>query len=280
MKPPVVGFAGMTHLGLVSASAVAACGFQTRCFDPDRGLIERLVQQDWPVLEPGLDELIRGNGARQTFTSARDDLSSCDVVYVAPDVPTDDHGRGDVSGLTALVRDVAGAMNPGAVLVILSQVPPGYTRAIGAWPRGRLYYQVETLVFVQAVEQAGPHHRRLGRAGSAALLALSRGARRIRMSDPADALRKRGAGEDIHQLLPRRVGKRRQYFGGVVRKNRRRLGGDRAGTKARSAHRRLRLSCPGSRHRGGQSRTRSCHRSASVRGLWNRSGADFRLAAQ
>lgn len=171
MKPPVVGFAGMTHLGLVSASAVAARGFQTRCFDPDRGLIERLVQQDWPVLEPGLDELIRGNGARQTFTSARDDLSSCDVVYVAPDVPTDDHGRGDVSGLTALIRDVAGAMNPGAVLVILSQVPPGYTRAIGAWPRERLYYQVETLVFGQAVERAlKPERTIVGSADPAAPL--------------------------------------------------------------------------------------------------------------
>src|SRR5262245_46643182 len=171
MKPPVVGFAGMTHLGLVSASAVAARGFQTRCFDPDRGLIDRLVQQDWPVLEPGLDELIRGNGARQTFTGARDDLRSCDVVYVAPDVPTDDHGRGDVSGLTALIRDVAGAMNPGAVLVILSQVPPGYTRAIGAWPRERLYYQVETLVFGQAVERAlKPERTIVGSADPAAPL--------------------------------------------------------------------------------------------------------------
>src|SRR5215831_19514306 len=171
MKPPVVGFAGMTHLGLVSASAVAARGFQTRCFDPDRGLIERLVQQDWPVLEPGLDELIRGNGARQTFTSARDDLSSCDVVYVAPDVPTDDHGRGDVSGLTALIRDVAGAMNPDAVLVILSQVPPGYTRTIGTWPLERLYYQVETLVFGQAVERAlKPERTIVGSADPAAPL--------------------------------------------------------------------------------------------------------------
>src|SRR5262249_61096139 len=76
MKPPVVGFAGMTHLGLVSASAVAARGFQTRCFDPDRGLIERLVQQGWPVLEAGLDELIRGNGARQTFPTAAHGLSN------------------------------------------------------------------------------------------------------------------------------------------------------------------------------------------------------------
>jgi UDPglucose 6-dehydrogenase len=154
MTPPVVGFAGMTHLGLVSASAVAARGFETICFDADRAAIRGLAQQDWPVLEPGLDELIRANGARQRFTGERGDLKNCDIVYVAPDVPTDDHGRGDISGLTALVRDVAAAMDPGAVMVVLSQVPPGYTRALGAWPLDRLYYQVETLVFGRAVERA------------------------------------------------------------------------------------------------------------------------------
>jgi len=154
MNPPVVGFAGMTHLGLVSASALAGQGFEVACFDADAALIDRLTRRDWPVLEPGLDALVRANGARQRFTAARGDLSSCDVVYAAPDVPTDDHGNSDVSGLTALIRDVVTAMNSNAVLVVLSQVPPGYTRALAIWPPERLFYQVETLVFGQAIERA------------------------------------------------------------------------------------------------------------------------------
>jgi UDPglucose 6-dehydrogenase len=161
MSPPVVGFAGMTHLGLVSASAVAARGFEVVCFDADGALIERLRRQDWPVLEPGLGELIGRNGARQRFTSAVGDLGACDVVYVAPDVPTDDQGQSDVSGLTVLIREVAAAMNPAAVMVVLSQVPPGYTRALGVLPPGRLYYQVETLVFGQAVERATKPERHI-----------------------------------------------------------------------------------------------------------------------
>jgi UDPglucose 6-dehydrogenase len=40
-----------------------------------------------------------------------------------------------------------------ALLVILSQVPPGYTRAL-PMPADQLYYQVETLVFGRAVERA------------------------------------------------------------------------------------------------------------------------------
>ena len=33
---PTVGFAGMTHLGLVSAAAVAGQGFKVVCFDGDQ----------------------------------------------------------------------------------------------------------------------------------------------------------------------------------------------------------------------------------------------------
>ena len=154
MTAPIVGFAGMTHLGLTSASAVAARGFEVICFDHDRALIERLQREDLPVLELGLPELIRGNGQRQRFTSAWADLAACDVVYVAPDVPTDDEGRSDVAGLTRLIEDVASAMNPTAVMVVLSQVPPGYTRGLRVLAPQRLYCQVETLVFEIAVERA------------------------------------------------------------------------------------------------------------------------------
>jgi UDPglucose 6-dehydrogenase len=151
---PRVGFAGMTHLGLVSAAAVASRNFEVVCFDRDPALVAQLQRQDWPVFEPGLDELIRHNGARQRFADTREALRACDVVYVAPDVPTDDEGRSNVGDLAALIREVAGAMNPTAVMVVLSQVPPGYTRAIDVLPHPRLYYQVETLVFGQAVERA------------------------------------------------------------------------------------------------------------------------------
>jgi UDPglucose 6-dehydrogenase len=159
MSAPIVGFAGMTHLGLISASAVAGRGFEVVCFDVDSVLIDRLGRGDWPVLEPGLDDLIRCNGARQRFTCQREDLKSCDVVYVAPDVPTDDRGTSDITGVTALIRDVAGATKSDAVMVVLSQVPPGYTRALDLLPPDRLYYQVETLVFGQAVERASKPER-------------------------------------------------------------------------------------------------------------------------
>jgi UDPglucose 6-dehydrogenase len=154
MTRPVVAFAGMTHLGLVSATAVASAGFETVCFDKDAALIARLKKGDLPVVEPDLPELLRSNGRRQTFTSSVRDIGGCDVVYVAPDVPTDDEGRSDTSVLVELINLIVPAMSPRAVFVVLSQVEPGFTRALPAPVPERRYYQVETLIFGCAVERA------------------------------------------------------------------------------------------------------------------------------
>ncbi len=106
------------------------------------------------MLEPDLDELVRRNGKAQTFTSAITDLGKCDVVYIAPDVPTNDLGESDLTGIRKLIEAVTVVLRPDAVLVVLCQVPPGFTRGLAAPPTERRYYQVETLVFGRAVERA------------------------------------------------------------------------------------------------------------------------------
>ena len=150
----VVGFAGMTHLGLVSSSVVAWRGFQTVCYDRDAELVRRLQSGGLPVREPDLDEMVASNSARQVFTADLSDLRRCDIVYIAPDVPTDDRGESDLAPIADLIGRVAGALRPDALLVILCQVPPGFTRAVTSVPHDRLYYQVETLVFGIAVQRA------------------------------------------------------------------------------------------------------------------------------
>jgi UDPglucose 6-dehydrogenase len=154
MKRPVVGFAGMTHLGLVSAAAVASKGFETICYDTDRKLISALALGELPVIEPGLPDLLVANGARQRFSAELASLGACDVVYIAPDVPTNDEGQSDLGGIRALIDAVTTALKPDAIMVVLCQVPPGFTRSLKSLPAERLYYQVETLVFGQAVKRA------------------------------------------------------------------------------------------------------------------------------
>lgn len=156
MTLPTIGFAGMTHLGLVSATATAAKGFPTIGYDPDAALIGRLKAGQLPVREPGLDDQLAANGALQRFTADAADLGACDLVYIAVDVPTDDQGKSDLAPVRGLIERVAAVLSPHALLVVLCQVPPGFTRGLlgSVLPAGRLYYQVETLVFGLALERA------------------------------------------------------------------------------------------------------------------------------
>jgi len=153
MSPPPIGFAGMTHLGVNSAAGALARGFGVVAFDPDASVVQSLRQGRAPVTEPGLTEVLFGKKEKITYTDRAADLRACSVVYISTDVATDDEGRSDLTAVKKLINDVAPVMKPDAILVILCQVPPGFTRTVKLAPE-RLYYQVETLVFGRAVERA------------------------------------------------------------------------------------------------------------------------------
>lgn len=153
MTKPTIGFAGMTHLGLNSAAAAAERGFPTLCFDPDKAVIERLTRGTLPVMEPDLPGMLARNAGHISYSADIAALAGCDVVYIASDVPTDDQGRSELSGIRALIDTVSTGMSPEGILVVLCQVPPGFTRGLKR-DKTRLYYQVETLIFGRAVERA------------------------------------------------------------------------------------------------------------------------------
>ena len=153
----MIGYAGLSHLGLVSAVAAAAKGFEVVGFDADASLVDTIARGQLPVVEPGLPELLAANRQRLRFSADPSSLLACRVIYVSVDVPIDDQGRSDLSPVETLLGTVSGHSAPDAVIVILSQVNPGFTRRrvrqVETQKR-RLLYQVETLIFGRAVERA------------------------------------------------------------------------------------------------------------------------------
>lgn len=153
MTKPTIGFVGMTHLGLVSGVSAAEKGFQVICFDQDLYKIRALNNGHLPVSEPQLDELVLKNSDQILFSSSKLDLAKCDIVYVAPDIPTDDFGKSDLGPINELLSLVFEVARSDAVIVVLSQVPPGFSRK--KYQSNRIYYyQVETLIFGCAVDRA------------------------------------------------------------------------------------------------------------------------------
>lgn len=153
VSKPTVGFVGMTHLGLNSAVAAAEKGFDVVCYGTDASVIAALARLQTAIVEPDLPELLAKNASRMRFTSDPEMIAECGLVYVAPDVPTDDFGQSDLTGIRELIRGTEAVLNQDAVMVVLSQVPPGFTRSLPI-PASRLFYQVETLIFGRAIERA------------------------------------------------------------------------------------------------------------------------------
>jgi UDPglucose 6-dehydrogenase len=150
---PIIGFAGLTHLGINSLAATAERGFQVIGYHENQDTITELKNGINKIIEPSLSELLIKNSSKITYTSSIEDLNKCDIVYIAVDVPTDDKGISDLSVINKIVIDVIEFLNKDAILVILCQVPPSYTRNL-SWPKDKLFYQVETLIFGRAVDRA------------------------------------------------------------------------------------------------------------------------------
>jgi len=154
--PRKIGFAGLSHLGIIYSAAAAARGFDVVAFDDRAGLAEALMSRRFPVAEPGLDQLAQEHASRLHYTSNASDLQSCTVVFLTLDVSTNDANRSDLGPMQGLLERVIPRLSPGTSLVIQSQIPPGFCREFAKkLPGGiRLFYQVETLVFGNAVERA------------------------------------------------------------------------------------------------------------------------------
>jgi len=147
-----IGIAGLSHLGLCTAVGSAAKGAAIVAFDRDPVLVAAIAAGRLPISEPGLDAALAAHRHRIAFTSDPADLARCGAAYVAVDVPTDDQGAGDIAAVDAVVAAVLPHLAGDAALVMLSQVPPGYTRRLPLAP-ARRYCQVETLIFGRALER-------------------------------------------------------------------------------------------------------------------------------
>ncbi len=157
----LTAFVGLSHLGITYSAAWAAQGGQVVGVDPVPGLAARLARGDLPVQEPGLPDLLAGCGNRITFTDNLAAVAECSLVVFCRDVPTDDDGVSDLRPIDDLLDRVVADLRSGTVLVVMSQVPPGFTRALSQRIRSarpdlavEVYYWVETLVFGNAVRRA------------------------------------------------------------------------------------------------------------------------------
>ncbi len=154
------GFLGLSHLGLVASIGWASFGDPVVAVDPDQDWARLLDQARLPIDEPGLEDLLRQYQSGMTFSSDPAILAQCSLVILSQDVPTDSENVSDLTTVKRLADMAIPHLRPGATLVVMSQVPPGFTRALAARiSRERpgsgihVHYWVETLIVGRAVDR-------------------------------------------------------------------------------------------------------------------------------
>jgi len=148
-----VGFVGLTHLGLNYLAACAKKGLSVNGIDGDISRIYRLNKFIIEHDEPNLKQTLFKNKKKIFFSHNFNSLRECQVVFISEDINTDNKGKGDFKKLNKLIERTLKFVSKKAVLVILSQVYPGFVRKIN-FDKSRLYYHVETLIFGKALERA------------------------------------------------------------------------------------------------------------------------------
>jgi len=149
-----LAFVGMSHLGLVYSTVAASMGNHVVCFDEDEFLINNLSELVLPIYEPELNTLLDKHRTNLTFTTDLNEIKQAELIFISLDIVTDSNNESNLDAIHKIINTVVPVIGANSSLVILSQVPPGFTSKIDDSVDFEVFYQVETLVFGEAVDRA------------------------------------------------------------------------------------------------------------------------------
>jgi UDPglucose 6-dehydrogenase len=124
-----VGVVGVGWVGLVTAACFAEVGHPVVARDILAEKVESLSRGEITIHEPGLDDLLRRNAARITFTTDMAELlERARLLFVCVDTPPTYSGDADLSRVRSVVEELSA--DSGHVLVMKSTVPAGTGESI------------------------------------------------------------------------------------------------------------------------------------------------------
>jgi UDPglucose 6-dehydrogenase len=128
---------GSGYVGLTTAACFAHLGHHVVCTDIDVPRVDRLNAGDCPILEQGLDNLLREGlaGGRLSFTTDNEVAADAEFIYLCVPTPQGADGSADLSYIESAAAQIGPVLEPDSVVINKSTVPVGSTlvveRALG-----------------------------------------------------------------------------------------------------------------------------------------------------
>jgi len=124
---------GTGYVGLTTGACFASLGHDVVCADIDAAKVARLQRGEVPILEAGLDNLVREgiDGGRLSFVvGAATAAADCEFAYLCVPTPQSTDGSADLSYIEDAAREIGPVLGPETVVVNKSTVPVGSTRVV------------------------------------------------------------------------------------------------------------------------------------------------------
>jgi len=119
---------GTGYVGLATGAVLSEVGHIVTCLDIDEKKIATLQTGKSPIYEPGLDEMIERNMARNrlNFTiNAKDAYRNSEIIIIAVGTPQGENGAANLVYIEQAAKDIAAAIKHNVIVVVKSTVPVG-----------------------------------------------------------------------------------------------------------------------------------------------------------
>jgi UDPglucose 6-dehydrogenase len=124
---------GGGYVGLPTAGVLAQFGHTVVCAERDEARFRALAEGRVPIVEDGLADLIAevvAKGMLRFVRRAADAVRGAEFVFLCVATPEGDGGAADVTFVEDVATEIAGALDPGAIVVNKSTVPVGTAAAV------------------------------------------------------------------------------------------------------------------------------------------------------
>lgn len=125
---------GAGYVGLTTAACLTTLQHTVTCADIDADRVAHLQRGEVPILEEGLDDLVReglSSGLLTFTTDVPAAVAGAEFVYLCVPTPQGADGSPDLSYIEAAAEQVSEHLQPDSVVINKSTVPVGSTLVVG-----------------------------------------------------------------------------------------------------------------------------------------------------
>ncbi len=119
---------GTGYVGLVTGACLADTGHDVTCVDIDKAKVDALKRGEVPIYEPGLEEILTRNIAKNRIRFTTDlpaAIPDAEILMIAVGTPPNEDGSADLSHVLTVAETVGKHLNGYKIVVNKSTVPVG-----------------------------------------------------------------------------------------------------------------------------------------------------------